>query len=143
MKPVFQTRTGTNGDCWAACLASIFEVSLEEVAQCAANLPDWAEQTELWLGKRGLFQNEIQVEQDAMGRNKFPFIAPPVGTLCVVVGRRWGASISHAVVCRALHIPADEPNCVGLQFEIIHDPLGAPKPFSVTEKIIFFGKTFK
>ncbi len=143
MKPVFQTRTGSDGDCWPACLATIFEVPLAEVAQCAANLEGWTDATEAWLEKRGLFQNEIQVQQDAMGRNKFPFIAPPVGTLCVVVGRRWGASISHAVVCKVKHIPADEAGCVGLQFEIVHDPLGEPKPFSVTEKVVFFAKTFK
>lgn len=143
MKPVFQTRKGSDGDCWPACLATIFEVPLEEVAQCAANFPDWAEQTEAWLAKLGLFQNEIEATSDAMGRNRFPFIAPPEGTVCVVTGKRWGASISHAVVAKVRHEAVEESGCVNLRFEIVHDPLGEPKPFSVTEKVIFFAKTFK
>lgn len=143
MKKVFQTRIGTNGDCWPACLASIFEVPLAEVAQCAANFPDWSEQTDAWLGKRGLFQNEIKVQQNADGSLTFPFIAPPEGTLCVVIGKFRDSSISHAVVCRVGHVPVEQADCVGLQLEVIHDPLGKPRPFAVTENVIFFAKTFK
>lgn len=143
MKPVFQTRYGSEGNCWPACLATIFEVSLSEVDHLAANFPDWSEQTEKFLARFGLFQNEIQVTSDAMGRNNFPFIAPPEGTICVVVGKRFGASISHAVVARVAHKAVESGDMVELKFEIIHDPLGEAKPFSVTENVIFFAKTFK
>lgn len=142
MTPTLQTRFGNDGNCWPACLATIFDVPLSAVDHLAAHYEDWHEQTEAFLQERGLFQNQIEVKQDAMGRNCFPFIAPPEGTICVVVGKRWGASIAHAVVAKVKHGQAESPEQCHLEFEIIHDPLGEPKAFSVTESVIFFAKTF-
>lgn len=62
MKPVLQTITGTRGNCFAACLASIFEVPLEDIPDFhdgaendtpeAVNLA-WWQNMRAWLRGRG------------------------------------------------------------------------------------------
>ena len=63
MKPIFQTKFGgaeapeeEQGNCMAACLASIFEVGLEEVPDFAGNIANgkWFEIAQEWLAQRNL-----------------------------------------------------------------------------------------
>lgn len=50
MKPVEQTRlTWPDGNCFAACIASIFEVSLEDVMDYMGD--DWHEKWNEWLAQ--------------------------------------------------------------------------------------------
>tara|TARA_Y100000310_G_scaffold42448_1_gene39742 strand:+ start:271 stop:690 length:420 start_codon:yes stop_codon:yes gene_type:complete len=63
MKPVFQTKFGGSeapeseqGNCMAACLASIFELSLEDVPDFSGNIANgvWYGILSNWLAKRNL-----------------------------------------------------------------------------------------
>lgn len=54
MKPVHQTKFGnTDGNCLAACIASILEVELESLPNFHGK--DWQERWCEWLRPRGLF----------------------------------------------------------------------------------------
>ena len=93
MKPVTQSRTGENGTCFRACIASILE--LPEAA-----VPDWPDanldpDVNQWLGQRGLRYEQIDAS------------APPPLGLHIIQGLspRGG---QHAVV--------------GLNGKIVHDP---------------------
>ena len=49
MTPVMQTRTGKGGNCFQACLASLFDLPLEEVPDFC-NMPgDWLSRCNRWL----------------------------------------------------------------------------------------------
>lgn len=139
MKPVLQTTFGKSGNCWPACLATIFEVPIEEVDRCACHHADTNEQTEAWLAKRGLFPLEIEVFQKN-GQCVFPIASPPDGMICVVTGKRADKSLSHAVVCRVRHGKEISEKLREITFEVLHDPLGDKQPFAITERIIFFCK---
>ena len=55
MKPVDQTRFGSpDGNCFAACVASLLEIPLEE-APNLMNLDEWYRAFEVWLRPRGLY----------------------------------------------------------------------------------------
>ncbi len=49
MKPVDQTKFGLEGNCMAACLASILEVNIEDVQ--AKETDNWFKDVNLWLQK--------------------------------------------------------------------------------------------
>lgn len=56
MKPVFQTQTGKAGNCFSACLASIFEVDIAEVPNFFEVSDDdegWWAVVRDWLRPRG------------------------------------------------------------------------------------------
>lgn len=57
MKPVDQTIfDGVNGDCMAACVASILEVAIEDVPNfCAGATDKWFERLADWLEPNGLY----------------------------------------------------------------------------------------
>lgn len=65
MKPVDQTRFGNpGGNCFQAALASILELSLDDVPDfCNQNWEgNWASDLNDWLYDRGLFSLEIDLE---------------------------------------------------------------------------------
>lgn len=126
MTPVFQTRFGTDGNCWPACLASYFEVPLEEVDHCSAANPEWQKNTEEWLAGRGLFYFEIDIK-------KAGFTAFPTGAILLggVVSK---SGLNHAVV-----IEARNPKVGTIEFWVIHDPLHPElKEKYVIEHVILF-----
>lgn len=68
MKPVMQTVTGARGNCFSACLASVFECPLEDVpnffdAADAAGTT-WWEAVEAWLRPRGFAIITVQLASD-------------------------------------------------------------------------------
>ena len=71
MKPVYQTIFGkTNGNCFAACIASILEMDLEDVPHfCRGDNPEWMFDLNEWLYQFGLgaltvaFQDEIPIKK--------------------------------------------------------------------------------
>jgi hypothetical protein len=139
MTPVFQTRFGKDGNCWAACLASIFDVTLEEVDHCACNHADWFEQTRKWLAARGLFDLQVQF-YELEGRKHFPFVAPPDGTLCVLSGKTT-RGLFHVVVAKISVIPLPGDNDRGnINFEVVHDPYPRGSTITSIEDAIFFAK---
>lgn len=57
MKPVMQTVLGPGGNCFSACLASLFELSIDEVPNffevAGYDDADWWGAVRAWLGIRG------------------------------------------------------------------------------------------
>ncbi len=51
MKPVFQTRFGPDGDCYAACLASILEIAIDQVPVLGEQ---WTHDLRRWLESMGM-----------------------------------------------------------------------------------------
>jgi hypothetical protein len=49
MKPVDQTKLGVDGNCYSACLASILELSVEEVPVFGLGPVSWLIEAEKWL----------------------------------------------------------------------------------------------
>lgn len=70
MKPIHQTIFGNGengtprGNCFAACIASILELSLDEVPNFCARHADWREAANLWLSDRGLFYVDVNLPGD-------------------------------------------------------------------------------
>lgn len=55
MKPVMQTKYGyPDGNCFAACIASLLELSLDEVPAISSADDDYWQQWQTWLAPRGL-----------------------------------------------------------------------------------------
>lgn len=49
MKPVKQTILGRGGNCYAACIASLLEQSLERFPNFCSLGPDWMQKTNEWM----------------------------------------------------------------------------------------------
>lgn len=61
MKPVDQTKEGhPDGDCLAACVASVFEVPLESLPDFAPVNDNWWGALQKWIQLRGLMPLEIK-----------------------------------------------------------------------------------
>jgi len=65
MKPVFQTRFGEDGNCFEACIASILEISLEEVPDLKEfkDSEAWSKAVNSWLKTRGLQYIELDFHE--------------------------------------------------------------------------------
>lgn len=131
MIPVFQTRKGTEGNCWAACLASVFEVSIETVDQCAGNRADWREQTDRWLAERGFYYLELNFIDSDSGQ-KMPCTSPPDGAV-VICGCTTERGLKHAVIGQ-IKIIGRHPDgqAAGYEIYVIHDPIpGGSKSYKI------------
>lgn len=97
MKPIDQTIFGERtGNCLAACIASIFECSIDEVGPFS---PDgWHDDLARWLAPRGFFPICLSLAAETWR---------PQG-LYVLAGRSPRGDFLHAVVARGR--------------EIVHDP---------------------
>jgi hypothetical protein len=140
MKPVFQTKKGYGGDCLAACLSSIFEVSLAEMPDMCPieTYADWSIQPKLrnaWLAARGIGYLELRLSGD------HPFVwtkwAIP-NTLCLLsvesdLPAPSDVKYGHYVVGRLTE--TDEE---GFEIEVVHDPIGAVKSHYTVEAVGFF-----
>jgi len=139
MNQINQTRTGKDGNCWSACLASIFEVPIEEVEPCACNHEDWWEQTRAFLRRYDLWNLEIKAVRDTDGSLKeWPFVAPPDGSICVLKGQSING-LPHVVVAETRISPTSH-----LEFVCLHDPLGIGESVLTTAEVaIFFVQKLK
>jgi hypothetical protein len=130
--PVMQTRlSGKDGNCWPACLASIFNTTLEEVDECSNQYPDWHEKTDEFLATMGLTCFQIQPDQ----YGNYPFTATPDGTICCV-GYKSEKGVPHVVVGKTRVV--NEAGADILCFEIIHDPYPGGIPLGKILCVIFF-----
>lgn len=90
MVPVQQSKTGhRRGDCFAACLASIFEVKIEDVPEFTEEL--WHVQLTEWLSGRGMSFAYIHAERGvtppkgySIASTEFEMTDGKRGTHCVV-----------------------------------------------------------
>lgn len=122
MIPVFQTRFEEEGNCWAACWASLLECSLEEIEYISGVNDDWFEQTNELLAERGLYFVE------------YKFIPPGFNLSLIPQGELLiGGTISHtgndhAVIVRVDHHPIPIDDMIQMNFFVVHDPLGRHRP---------------
>jgi hypothetical protein len=106
MRPVLQSVPGPDGDCYAACVASILEVGLAEVPDLAAAGDRWAAVLRGWLGRRGMHVGF----RPGDGRPLADQADPPQGY--AITGQRVLDGSVHAVVCRdgrIVHDPSPRP----------------------------------
>ncbi len=82
MKPVKQTKFGpVEGNCFAACLASLLEVEIDTVEiDMSAN--KWFDSVQEWLKPRNLFFLEVRIDVAV----KYPFYAMN-GIYCIMSGK--------------------------------------------------------
>lgn len=91
MIPVNQTRVADDidgGNCFPACIASIFELHLEAVPDIKPGSPEWTQDWAKFLGGMGLYMLEV-ASNDPNWK--------PVGYTIGIVGTQTGTP--HAVVC--------------------------------------------
>lgn len=133
MTPVYQTRGGKEGNCWAACLATVFDATLEEADPCACNNPDWLQQTEKFLAKRGYAYVEIRRNPDG----GWPITTIPAGTVCVL-GVRTNRGMPHVIVVEVFHDTINGQHTLG--FNLVHDPLelGKVEDYTHVDSLICF-----
>jgi hypothetical protein len=86
MKPVMQTIFPTEekpmqGNCFAACIASILEISIEDVPDFCAKPGDWATACNEWLANFGLALLSVKAETEP-----FPMFPLPAGVWCLPYG---------------------------------------------------------
>jgi hypothetical protein len=100
MRPVDQTRFGSpDGNCFAACVASLLEIPLEE-APDLMKLPDWYVAFEEWLRPRGLYPVGFSCDGEPPGW--------ALAGLHILSGGSPRGDFLHSVVARGR--------------EIVHDP---------------------
>lgn len=113
MKPVTQTiipgPDENRGNCFQACVASIFELPLEEVPDFCS-IPRWEKWLETWLAERGFAYLEARLDTDE------PAIYPiPKGVICVVSGH----TDRHPT---RLHSVVAGTAGNGVTWDFLHDP---------------------
>lgn len=77
MQPVVQTRTGADGNCFAACLASILEIPLKQVPEFTED--DWLEEANEFLAKHGLHYQRVPMYSRPSGYSTIEGISPRGG----------------------------------------------------------------
>lgn len=98
MKTVDQTIVGENGNCMAACIASLLEIEIDEIPNLSEE--GWLSRLNEWLGNFGLFYMELSLPQTYWSGMKYW----GYHTICGKSPR----GLLHAVV--------------GLQGKMVHDP---------------------
>ena len=94
MKPVMQTDFSiTTGNCFAACVASILELDIDEVPNFCGlyDAESWEAFFDEWLCERGLYSVPVSFENDDVPEWDFYWI---------VGGYMEGSRIKHSVVWR-------------------------------------------
>lgn len=125
MKPVFQTKRGLGGNCLAACLATIFEVSLESMPDLAPPecFADWTVQSKLkrqWLSGHGLDYLEIDLDGQAYHWTSGAIPAAPcLFAVKSPTPEMRAKGYGHFVVGKVRE--ANE----SVEYAVLHDPLGA------------------
>lgn len=96
MKPIFQTLGGKGtGNCFTACLASIFEIPIESIPHFCRDTPeneDWVQKVQEWLAIYGFGAFEFNPP--------FHTSTLPIGVYCIISGVGPRDDIQHAVVGR-------------------------------------------
>lgn len=113
MIQVFQTKFGSDGNCFDACLASLLNLSLDEIDYFRGE-ETWYADLQNWLKPRGLAYVEIELGQAN------PLYRFPLPVLAIAGGPSpRGVEGGHAIVVeltgwekRLVHDP--HPSCEGL-----------------------------
>lgn len=146
MKKIFQTTHGEQGNCFAACMASLFEEDLEKWECTANHREDWREQTQRLLQEKGLQHNEISLTQEdgQIFNGKYLYyknVSLKNGNL-YLLGVTSKNNLPHVVIGRFNQEITNENK--NLSFIIEHDPLGISNEEIIQiSSIILFSKSFQ
>jgi hypothetical protein len=111
MKPIDQTIFGfPDGNCFAACIASLLELPIEEVPINSGG-DDWLPSTQAFLKTKGLFFLEIRLDVAV----KYP-LYELFDVWCLYYGKSPRGNWSHSIVGK-LDMDNGFPH-----FKYIHDP---------------------
>lgn len=125
MIPVFQTKFENDGNCYAACLASILELCLEDIPDFPNiySEDEWFEKCRQWCRAR----TGMDILKITFPNNNHGFFMPGY---CIGVGKVEG--FYHAVICRngkVVHDPfPGEPNMKTIEYAhifVVLDPARA------------------
>lgn len=126
MKPVMQTKPGADGNCFHACMASLFELSIDEVPDWPDG-EDWIVGVRTWLRERNLGILALELGPDSdIGAFEGWFI---------VSGPTHGRGIEHATIWRDGQLAHDphpsqpglaRPEWVFMLYPLDPARLGAP-----------------
>ena len=112
MKTLKQTIfNGKEGNCFAACIATVFEVGLDEVPNFAAFGSEWWDKLQDWLKPRNLAFIELEAKGGEMPA--IPLL--PDGVLCLACGMA-ARGFNNSVVVK--YRSRDGKHWV----ELVHDP---------------------
>ncbi len=106
MKPVFQDLTQSKGNCFQACVASLFELPIEDVPHLMVFGHLWFDYLQEWLEPLGYYALDIQYNPSMAQWIKGYWIATGVAK----------REILHSVIYlgdKLVHDP--HPSCVGIQ----------------------------
>ena len=109
MKPVAQTTFRPNGNCFAACIASLFECRIMDVPPFH-NPPAWLQDLDRWLAPRGFTYLELDWTDPR------PFMSWHGSALCIGSGPS-ARGFPHAVIGRFSVTESGHQH-----FENVHDP---------------------
>ena len=115
MKPVDQTRFGyPKSNCFAACVASLLEISIEDVPDLGDWNGDWTRPLNRWLAGRGLGYVEFDTSE------KTPYYRLPRKLYAILSGRspRHLKTVEDKPVHHSVIGLVDD----GWHFNIVHDP---------------------
>lgn len=143
MTPVYQTTFGKQGNCFAACLASLFDDPIEKWEATANWRDDWREQTNKLLYERhGLEHIEVNCSH-INELEKLPSIGVCLNHNNIyMLGVISKNNLPHVVLGKYDKNISDETK--HLTFYIVHDPLGPHEenPIDI-QCVILFSKCFK
>jgi hypothetical protein len=95
MTPTPQTAFGDgNGNCWAACLASMLDMPIEAVPNFCKESDDWWSVTQSWLRDHGYYAIEMILNGDG------PWLMPLPEIGCIITGKSPRGDFLHCVVGR-------------------------------------------
>lgn len=114
MIPVFQTdTTETNGNCFAACVASMLECSIDHVP----NFYEGTKREMTWIARKWLLEKFnltiVSTYLQRHGNNSFIGATPGMFFILGIESRHY-RELSHAVIAKVCED--------GQTFEVIHDP---------------------
>jgi len=127
MHKIYQTTFGDgSGNCFAACIASLLELDIEEVPNfCEGNKNDWWEKTNKWLAKYNLWFCDVKILEYEDG-NPLPWPG------YYIVSGKGPRGLQHSVIYKdgnLLHDPYPDgggvkPEWVGVLVPLIPPSIG-------------------
>jgi len=128
MRRVYQRHTDLSephkGDCFAACVATVLGLTLDEVPNFCSSSGDWWAELQAWLCDRGLQAIEIQIPFEEIIREgrKLPIGRLVVDTPVILSGKSPRGDWNHSIVGLYDEQPTDTPGEFKAGFVYYHDP---------------------
>ena len=124
MKPVYQTRFGKDGNCFAACIASLLECPIHDVDWPMIDDTTWIEQWNDRLSKLGWMFIEVPMS------GNLPTL--PSGCLVIICGMSSGGLL-HSAIGRYNR----DGSCITIT--CVHDPISPDSNKAYLVSVVYVG----